>query len=248
MPKVSVVMSCYNEIGHASRAVESILSQSFTDYEFIIIDDGSTDGTRRILESYHAKDKRIKFFINPQNIGLAASLNKGIKNAEGLYIARMDADDMAFSDRLRLQVEYLDENPETDILGSNAQMIKGKRTWISNVPLIHNEIKAFAFSQTTIIHPTVMIRRSCFKRDEYDPNLPWAEDKDLWLRWMDKFTFANLIHPLIEYRVKDKVTWTIFYYNHLVLFRNIQRQKVLLKKLPALFKSVAVHLYKIILS
>lgn len=239
-------MSCYNAESHVSNAIESIINQTFSNFEFIIIDDGSKDNTLTIIGKFADNDGRIIFLKNERNMGLASSLNRGIKMAKGEYIARMDADDFSLNERLKKQVEFLDKNPNIDILGSNAIMVQGNKEWVSDLPLIDNEVKKERFTKTCLIHPTVMLRKTCFEQGEYDPNLPWAEDKDLWLRWTNTFTFANLSDSLIKYTVKDKITWKIFYYNHLVLIKNMRRQNILMSQLPHIGKSIASHLIKMV--
>ena len=244
MPKVSVVMSCFNEEHHVGRAIQSILNQTFTDFEFIILNDGSTDRTLEVIQSFLDRDDRIKLHENKSNLGLAASLNKGIRAAKGQYIARMDADDISFENRLQIQTSHMDMQPDIDILGSNALMKQLNKSTMSAVPLSHHDIKRHAFHKTCIIHPTVMMKKSCFDKGGYDESLPWAEDKDLWLRWMNIYKFANLEESLIEYTVKERITWKIFYYNHLVLVTNLIRMNMLASHFSIVIKSVLSHLKK----
>ena len=116
MPKVTVLMSVYNGEKHLREAIDSILNQTFGDFEFLIINDGSTDRTADILQSY--QDSRIKIIHNEKNIGLTKSLNKGLKLAKGEYLARMDADDISYPNRLEVQYEYMEKNPNVGIVGS----------------------------------------------------------------------------------------------------------------------------------
>ena len=118
VPQVSVVMSCYNASKTLAEATDSILKQTFRDFEFIIVDDGSADNTLEILKKYQQDDNRISIIANNHNLGLAASLNVGIKSAKALLIARMDADDIAFPNRLEEQVDFLRQYPNVDILGT----------------------------------------------------------------------------------------------------------------------------------
>ena len=217
-------MSCYNEEGTISRAVESILSQTFTDFEFIIIDDGSTDKTFEKLEYWVKKDSKIRLYQNEKNLGLSAALNKGIKLSNAPIIARMDADDISLPARLEKQYAFLQKNNDVDVAGSNAFMEKGDRQSISNVPITNDEIFRQKYKRTIAIHPTVMARKNTFEKyGYYDEALSWAEDKDLWLRWMGKARFANLEEPLLRYNVKERINWKIFRVNHLVLIRNMIR-------------------------
>ena len=113
---VSIVLPVYNAEKYVREAIESILNQTFTDYEFVIINDGSTDGSEKIIQSF--KDKRIIYVKNEKNIGIVKTLNKGIEKAFGTYIVRMDADDVSVSDRVEKQVKFMDENPRISISGS----------------------------------------------------------------------------------------------------------------------------------
>ena len=192
------------------------------------------------------KEKKIKLIINEKNIGLAASLNIGIGQSKGRYIARMDADDISLPDRLQTQVNYLKNNPRVDILGSNAELIKRSNATYSNVPLSHKSIVKNMLSTTCIIHPTVMMKRTCFDKEGYDPTLTWAEDKDLWLRWRGKYQFANIDKVLLEYKVKSNISWKIFYYNHLVIWKHMARNNSYLSDSPHFFKSVFSHLRKLV--
>ena len=253
MPKVSVIMSCYNESANVSDAIRSILDQTFKDFEFIIVDDGSHDDTLQVVRKNALSDSRVVVIENHENIGLAASLNKAIKKAKGKYIARMDADDVSLPNRLAEQMEYLEKNPSTDVLGSNAFLISDTQEIISDLPLSNQEIYANRYKRTFLIHPTVMIRQEIFKRHgTYNDDLIWAEDKDLWLRWMGKDnstdgpTFANLAKPLLRYKVKEKINIRIFYYNHYVLITNMLRRGELLPNVHLLFQSVLSHFIKMI--
>src|SRR5438067_12011849 len=116
-PAISVIMSVYNAEAFLEAAVQSVLMQSFSDFEFIIIDDGSTDRSNQILQDYARKDNRVRLISRP-NKGLTASLNEGLKLARGEFIARMDADDVAAPDRFKIQVEYLRDHPEVSVRGS----------------------------------------------------------------------------------------------------------------------------------
>ena len=138
-PKVSVLMSVYNGEKYLREAVESILHQTFIDFEFIIIDDGSTDSTNEVIRSY--RDQRIKLLESEKNIGLTKFLNKGIKYSTGEYIGRADVDDVSLKKRFEYQVKYMDRNPEVGICGTQTKFI-GQRNSITYCPLTHEEIRA----------------------------------------------------------------------------------------------------------
>jgi len=209
MPKVSVLMPVYNTAEEFLReAIESILNQTFTDFEFIIINDGSTNNAKETILSY--EDKRISYVENEQNIGLIKTLNKGLSLAQGEFIARMDSDDISLPKRFEKQVEFFEKNPEIGILG----------TWFKYIPS-NRVIEPFTDSKkikecllvnsNTIGHPTVMIRKSVIDEFsiKYDENAIYVEDYALWLSLIDKVNFANLDEVLLEYRVlKDGICGT----------------------------------------
>lgn len=207
-PKVSVVMSVYNGEKYLWEAVDSILNQTFTNFEFIIINDGSTDGTYAILESYD--DSRIVSVHNPENSGLTPSLNKGLALAQGEYVARMDADDVAMPHRFEEQVVFLEKHPEIGILGSSCQMIdtNDQEQELYQVPTSDLQIRWTSLLKNPFAHPTVMIRRDVLTQNglHYDEAFQTAQDYDLWIRLLKHTRGANLSEPLIRYRLCYGVT------------------------------------------
>jgi len=202
-PKISIVMAAYNEERDIGRALESILAQTFTDWELIVVDDGSTDTTVNIIQSYAESDARIRLVCNETNLELSASLNKGIELARADMIARADADDINLPERLSKQYEYLRAHDEIDVLGTGAYLLdeSGKRTNAFSHPLTHAELQGLPFLKIQFFHPSVMIRRRFFDAAGlYDPQYPNAEDKEIWLRGLSVgCCYANLPEPLIEY-------------------------------------------------
>jgi Glycosyl transferase family 2 len=202
-PRVSVVMPVHNGGRHLEPAIDSILGQTFADLEFVIIDDGSTDGTAEVLGRYRAADPRL--LVYPQEkAGLVASLNRGCGHARATYIARMDADDIAFPDRLARQVEFLDRQPEVAVVGSAVVRIdeSGREIKRNVCPTSHAEIVEALREYTCFTHPTVMLRRAAFEAvGGYRPAYGPAEDYDLWLRLSERYELANLPDPLLYYRV-----------------------------------------------
>lgn len=205
-PTISVIMPVYNGEKFLSMAIDSILEQSFEDFEFIIIDDGSSDGTEGIIKSY--SDPRIVYLNNQSNKGLSHSLNLGIKRALGQYIARMDADDISSNNRFETQINYLEKNNEVDILGSAAYLIdeNDKIFGKANKPKSHIEIMWQSLFSTPLIHPTIMGRTAIFKDNFYDESAKNSEDYELWSRLLfeKKAILHNLDIPLINYRVHSK--------------------------------------------
>lgn len=199
-PLVSVVMSVYNSERYLRESVESILSQTFTDFEFIIIDDGSVDKSNSILQSF--TDPRIKVLSNNKNLGLIVSLNKGFDEAKGKYIARMDADDVSLPERLQKQVKFLDTNPGIGVVGTWIRSFDDRLGHILKFPTDQKIIKAWLLFDNTFAHPSAMLRRSFLKSYHlhYDPNFKHVEDYDLWVRSSRFFDIATIGEVLLLYR------------------------------------------------
>jgi len=200
IPYVTVLMSTYNSEKYLNEAIDSILNQTFKDFEFIIIDDGSTDRSLKILKSY--KDPRIRIVQNESNIGLAKSLNKGLKLAQGKYIARMDSDDISLPNRLKKQVAFMEANPEIGVCGTWSQTFGEIKKIVSKTPLKHEDISAIMFSYCPISHPTVIIRKDIIDRYDfyYDEIAQGCEDYKLWVEMAKVTRFANLQEVLLHYR------------------------------------------------
>jgi glycosyltransferase involved in cell wall biosynthesis len=203
LPKVSVVMSVLNGERFLCEAVESILYQSWLDFEFIIIDDGSTDRSSSILELYERRDPRICVY-NQENRGLIASLNRGCGLARGKYIARMDADDMAVPDRLAWQIAFMERHPTVAVVGGAVEFIDqtGKALRVAGRPLHNEQIQRMILNQSGVMwHPTVLMRKAAFAHVSGYRNVVDAEDYDLWLRMAELFELANLPQVLLKYRL-----------------------------------------------
>lgn len=202
-PLVSVVLSVYNGEKYLDEAIKSILNQTYKNFEFIIIDDGSTDKSLEIIKCYD--DKRI-VLISRENRGLIASLNEGIKKAKGKYIARMDADDVSLPLRFGEQIKFMEKNLDIGICGT-AVIGFGENIKENLWKLSTNDktIKTELLFSSCFAHPTVMIRKRIMLENElyYDENFVHAEDFELWTQ-MAKYTkFANLKTPLLKYRIID---------------------------------------------
>ena len=199
-PQISVVMSVYNGEKYIRDAIDSILYQSFTNFEFIIVNDRSTDRSLEIIESYN--DERI-VLLNQNNSGLAKSLNNGINVSKSKFIARIDSDDISMPNRLKKQYYFLMNNPDYIIVGSNANFIDMNRKYVytSSLKLTNNEIKQ-VLPQTPFFHPSVMYRKSAYyKAGKYPEYMLRAQDLVLFNRMAKLGKMANLEEPLIEYRV-----------------------------------------------
>jgi len=204
-PPISVVMAVYNSEQTAPESIESILQQTFGDFEFIIVDDGSTDSTEEILHAYARLDNRIKLYTQ-ENLGLIASLNRHCRLAKGRYIARMDADDVSSPDRFEKQFRFLEAHPEIGVLGTWIQDIGWKDSqgvsW--PVPSDPHVIRWFLLFGNCIAHPSVMMRRDLLERlGYYRPEALHVEDYDLWIRASEVTELANMSEVLLRYRLSE---------------------------------------------
>lgn len=201
-PRISVVMPAYNSENYIGEAIESILNQTYSDFEFIILNDGSTDNTAKIVKEYAKKDKRIKFIDNKKNQGLVSVLNQGLDLARGEYIARMDSDDISLPTRFAKQIKYMEKHPECGVLGTWFQLF-GKNTTIVHHPE-HIKILNILHDQH-VGHPTVMLRKSVVDKYgfRYDQNYKHAEDFELWSRMVFVTEIHNLQEILLQYRWTD---------------------------------------------
>lgn len=193
-------MSVYNGMPYLKEAVQSILEQTYKDFEFIIIDDASQDDSWQYLKSL--KDKRIRLIKNKKNSGLATSLNVGLKIARGDYIARMDADDISLKQRFEKQLRYLEKNPSIDLCGTWAMLINNNGEVIKSVhkPIKDKEIKKTNFLLTSIIHPTWFGKRKMFENlGGYDQTYDMVEDYEFLMR-AKQFKMANIGEELLMWR------------------------------------------------
>lgn len=205
-PLISVVMSVYNGMAFLEEAIDSVLSQTLTDFEFIIIDDGSTDKTWPMLTGYAAQDVRITLLRNETNLGYTRSLNRGLKLARGLFVARQDADDISAPERFEKQIAYFDAHPEVGLLGTVTNLIDDKGKILSPGFYSHlvsnTDLQKELLIDFCLAHGSVMIRRQCLDQvgPVYDVSLEPAEDHDLWLRLSEVTQVGNLAEPLYGYR------------------------------------------------
>jgi glycosyltransferase involved in cell wall biosynthesis len=206
-PKVSVVMPVYNGELYLREAIDSILNQTFSDFEFIAIDDGSTDRSVEIIRSY--TDPRLRLVANPVNQGLRFVANQVNNLAKAEYIARMDCDDISLPQRLAKQVEYLDRHPDIAVIGGQSIYIdtNGKVTDnqdIYQAPIDPSSMKWTASYECPFVNPTVMYRKQilCVELGGYDETATFAEDYEIWLRLLkNNYQGANLPDLLVKYRI-----------------------------------------------
>lgn len=203
MCKVSVLIPVFNAEKYLAEAIDSIISQTWEDWELVIINDGSTDSSLSIIESY--TDKRIRLINNELNLGLIKTLNKGIELCKGEYVARMDADDVAHPERLQKQVSFLDQNHNHILCGTNADIINNKGEIVGKImnPTSNTLLQISLLFTNPFIHPSMMIRKSAFKESLFDEKALHVEDFELWTRLATKGKIANLEQALLKYRWHD---------------------------------------------
>jgi glycosyltransferase involved in cell wall biosynthesis len=204
-PKVSVIIPAYNAAEFVAEAVQSILVQTFADFELIIIEDGSTDRTRAILKSF--TDERVIVGENLANLGEAESFNIGMALARGDFLARFDADDIAESNRLELQYEFMMAHPEVTVCGADMSSF-GEIVAVTAVPLHDGDIKAnFMLAKANIMNPTAFVRRQFVieHRIRMHPGYTSGDDLAFWIDCMRHgAVFANIDKPLIRYRTRPR--------------------------------------------
>ncbi len=206
IPRVTVLMSVYNGERYLRDAVDSVLNQTFQDFEFIIVNDGSTDGTSQILAEYAEQDPRIRVIHNQTNTGVTISLNKGLAVAGGKYIARMDADDISAPDRLIKQVSYMDTHPDIGALGSWVEFVDEKGVTLGDwrMPCSPGLIRWSLFFGNCMAHASVMMRYDLLEQvGFYSPEFSYAQDYDLWSRLSAVCRMANLPEILLKRRVVE---------------------------------------------
>jgi len=198
-------MSVYNGAKYLAKALDSIINQSFNDFEFIIFEDGSTDNSLEILKKYAVSDSRITLIEKEKNIGIKGfieNLNSGLKIAKGKLIARMDQDDISLLNRFEKQIKYLENNPDIFIIGSSLNVIdeNNQLTGFMDALESDKDIKSKMYKHISMFHPAIMFRND--KSAYYREKMLYCEDYDLYLRLMQsEKKFANIKEPLLEYRI-----------------------------------------------
>ena len=215
-PMITVLMPVFNGEKFLQKAIQSILDQTFTDFEFIIINDGSDDSTLEIINLFH--DPRIRVCSNEFSLGLVKSLNIGIKLARGRYIARMDCDDISLPTRLITQFRFLSIHPEISVCGSWIKTIGAGVGEIRKYPLTSEDIQCELLFRSPLAHPSVMFNREKLQDNLiYDERYEKAEDYELWVRLSQSFNLANINQVLLLYRC----------HNHQVSKTSTETQKAL---------------------
>lgn len=205
-PAVSVLLAVHNEERFVRGAIESILRQTFTAFKLIVVDDASTDGTADVLAGI--SDLRLRVIRNPSNLGLTASLNRGLAIAKGEFIARLDGDDEAHPERLQRQVDFLLARPSVGIVGTSRRVIDEDGHLLYEATAIPNDadIRWRLLLGNPLAHPTVMIRRAVLENHglRYDESFRTAQDYELWTRFCAVSRAANLTEPLVTYRRRQQ--------------------------------------------
>ncbi|HET6251733.1 MAG TPA: glycosyltransferase [Tepidisphaeraceae bacterium] len=204
-PMVSVIMPLYNTERHLPAALDSVLGQTFTDFEIIAVDDGSKDGTLAILRDYEERDSRLRVVSRP-NTGIVGALNDGLALARGEFIARMDGDDLCLPERFARQIDHLRNNPQCVLVGSQVLLIDPDGAPIcphTQTRFSHEEIDHDHLNRGwPVIHPSVMMRRQAVEKvGGYREEYKWLEDHDLFLRLAEIGCLANLPEVLLKYRL-----------------------------------------------
>ena len=200
---VSIVLPVYNGEKYLAESLDSVLAQTYQNWELVIINDGSTDGTENLILKY--QDKRIKYLPNDGNKGIIFSLNRGLRESNGIYIARLDADDIALPHRLEKQVRFLSENLDYDMCGSYFQTIDSNGRLLKNVtfPTNNRDAQSYLLLHNCFCHSAIMMRTSIAKELKYDEDYQVCEDYDLWYRISRKGKILNLPEFTTLYRVHE---------------------------------------------
>lgn len=201
-PLISVLMGVYNEEEYLSKAIASILNQNYSNLEFLIVDDASTDETPNVLASYD--DPRITVIENETNKGLTTSLNRALDRAEGKYVARQDADDISESERFTRQVSFLERNDNVAVVGTGTHLIDGNGDVVDlRIGYCNPDFEDF-LEKSHLVHGSILARRSVLEElGGYDELFRYGQDYELWLRLSQRYEIANVPEPLYRLRIHD---------------------------------------------
>lgn len=205
MTNVSVVIPAYNAALYLPGAIESILKQTFRDFEVIIIDDCSTDNTWEVIREYAKKDCRIRPFKNVQNLGIAGNRNKGVALATGKYLVWQDADDISLPTRVEKQFQFMESHPEVGIIGGHIELFRGKKILgVRKYPADDTSLRKCIFRYSPVAQPAAMVRLDALhKAGEFNLKYPPAEDIDMTFRIGEHYKLANLQEIVVRYRESD---------------------------------------------
>ncbi|OXS29347.1 MAG: hypothetical protein BCS36_00250 [Desulfovibrio sp. MES5] len=238
--ELTVLLPVFNGAQHVAEAVESILAQTFTNFELLVINDGSTDNTLTILEQFAAQDARVRI-VSRENRGLIASLNQGLALSSTDIIVRMDADDIALPHRLERQLAFMKAHPDVDVCGTGLVFFETGQE--KRLPENHDALLVLTLFNTPVFHPTVIMRKSSVLTvGGYSSNAPCAEDYDLWERMLHSGSrFANLDEVLLRYRVHPNVNRSKYYVKMTATSLDICGRQLERLHLPVNAASLALH-------
>lgn len=238
--EATVLLPVFNGIPYITEAIDSILGQTFTNFELLVIDDGSTDDTLTILQSFAAKDPRVRV-ISRENRGLIATLNQGISLSNTELIVRMDADDIALPTRLERQIVFMKSHPDIAVCGTGITLYEtGENRYL---PEKNDALRVLALFNTPVFHPTVIMRKSSvLKLGGYSYDSPCAEDYDLWERMLHSGSkLANLGEVLLMYRIHPNINRSQYYTKMTATSLNICCRQLKRLGLPTTPSSLALH-------
>jgi glycosyltransferase involved in cell wall biosynthesis len=228
-PIVSIGMSVFNCESTLGQAIRSILQQTYDNWELILIDDGSQDKTVAVANSY--QDRRIRIIVDGKNKRLAARLNQAVRESRGKYFARMDADDIAYPSRLKAQVQFLEDHPGIELVGSRVMIFSGKGRIIGTYPFKknHAEICSRPWAGFYLPHPTWMGNTVWFRQNPYNISTPKAQDQELLLRTYEHSRFACLPEILLGYRKSKLSLRTLltgrYYYSRMLIQKAVNEKQ-----------------------
>lgn len=199
--KISVVMSVYNGQKYLKQSIESVLGQTLKDFEFLIVNDASTDRSSQILDNYATEDSRVRIITNEQNLGLTKSLNRAIKQASGKYIVRMDDDDISVNSRFEKQLQFMENNPSVALCGTMALVIneRGEEIGKKNLAIKYQDIKKKLLFNNQFVHSSLFFKKEL---GLYDESFERAQDYEFVLRVASKHQVANLPEYLVKWRAR----------------------------------------------
>lgn len=203
-PLISVLMPCFNSEKYIKEAIDSILNQTYSNLELIIVNDGSNDSSEEVILSY--SDPRLKYIKNENNQKIVKTLNRGLNVAKGDYIARMDSDDISTLDRLEVQLNFMQNNENVDVCGMWMKTVGSEHSTIFKYPEINSDIRLKMLFSSAIAHPTIMARRGFYEQFRYEELYDKCEDYHLWASSIKSKTFYNIPRVGVYYRTHESQT------------------------------------------
>lgn len=222
MAMVSVIVAAFDAEATIAASIESVLRQTYDDFELLIVDDGSRDNTASIVTEYHLRDPRVRLVAHGRHVGRSAARNLAMNAATGLFIAVLDADDEMVPERLTLQMDFLKAHPQISILGGAALLRDqaGNALRVQRMPTDHHAALASLTRTSPFVHSTVMLRRSVLELlGGYETRYEPCEDFELWIRASQRFEFANVNDVLAQYTVRRTVSWRSLYWTCRLVYR-----------------------------